>query len=80
MSEILHPLRLKYVAVHFDQAYHLKLKIPDLHQLHEDWLVHRTKITPKAPVTIIDANGDYKDLSPQYLKYQVEILQHGKTN
>jgi len=54
--------------------------VKDLHQLHEDWLVHRTKITPKAPVTIIDANGDYKDLSPQYLKYQVEILQHGKTN
>jgi len=52
----------------------------ELHKLHEEWLVHQTKIKTQAPVTIIDANGDLEELSEKYLKCQEEILQQGQNH
>merc|ERR1719150_2873527 len=48
--------------------------LKELHDLHEEWLVHQTKIKPQAPVTIIDVNGNLEDLSEKYLKCRQEIL------
>ena len=48
----------------------------DLHELHEDWLVRKTKFQPlAAPVTIIDANADLEILSEKYRSYGEELLQ-----
>jgi len=54
--------------------------LEELHKLHEEWLVHQTKIKTQAPVTIIDANGDLEDLSEKYSKCQEEILQQGQNH
>ena len=51
--------------------------LKSLHDLHEEWLVHQTKIKAQAPVTIIDANGDLEDLYEEYKNCQQEILQQG---
>merc|ERR1712156_578267 len=51
--------------------------LKSLHDLHEEWLVHQTKIKAQAPVTIIDANGDLEDLYEEYNNCQQEILQQG---
>lgn len=50
--------------------------LKDLHELHEDWLVRKTKFQPlAAPVTIIDANADLEILSERYRIYGEELLQ-----
>ena len=46
----------------------------DLHELHEEWLVRRTKLSPNTIVTIIDANGDLDQLENQYEAEKSRIL------
>ena len=36
--------------------------IKDLHQLHEEWLIHQAHPLP-APVMVVDANKDIKDMT-----------------
>jgi deoxynucleoside kinase len=53
--------------------------IQDLHELHEDWLVKKTKFQPLiAPVTIIDANLDLQLLQEQFKNYGQELLHKAK--
>jgi len=50
--------------------------LKDLHELHEDWLVRKTKFQPlAAPVTVIDANPDLDVLSERYKSLEHQILQ-----
>ncbi len=47
----------------------------DLHELHEDWLVRRTKFQPlTAPVMVIDANEDLSKLAPTSDERKERIL------
>ena len=48
--------------------------ISDLHQLHENWLVKGENLVPKAPVRIIDANGDLDQLREKYQAETNRIL------
>lgn len=48
----------------------------DLHQLHEDWLVERSKFQPlPAPVLIVDANADLKNLADKFADIESTILE-----
>ena len=46
----------------------------DLHELHEEWLVRRTKLSPNTIVTIIDANGNLDQLENKYEAEKTRIL------
>jgi len=47
----------------------------DLHKLHEEWLVQKTKFQPlMAPVTIVDANDNLEALSEKYSDLKRQIL------
>jgi len=53
--------------------------LKDLHDLHEDWLVHQTKFQPLvAPVTIIDCNPELEILSEKYKSVEHQILQQAQ--
>ncbi|XP_059085670.1 deoxynucleoside kinase-like isoform X2 [Tigriopus californicus] len=55
--------------------------IQDLHDLHEDWLIRKTKFQPlQAPVIVIEANEDLDKLQAQYQRQKDEILQKSRTN
>jgi hypothetical protein len=48
----------------------------DLHTLHEEWLVERSKFQPlPAPVLIVDANDDLKTMNGKYADIERAILQ-----
>jgi len=58
---------------------HEEMKMPlkylrDLHELHEEWLVRRTKLSPNTIVTIIDANGNLDQLENKYEAEKTRIL------
>jgi len=54
--------------------------LKDLHELHEDWLVHKTKFQPLvAPVTIIDCNVELEDLSEKYKSIENQILRQAQS-
>lgn len=64
---------------------HEEMKIPlqylkDLHQLHENWLVKGENLVPKAPVRIIDANGDLDQLREKYQAETNRILYKNQNN
>ncbi|KAK7490842.1 hypothetical protein BaRGS_00017898 [Batillaria attramentaria] len=48
--------------------------IKDLHDLHEDWLIHHTNSKPPAPVVILDANRDYSEMKQLYETHRQDIL------
>jgi deoxyadenosine/deoxycytidine kinase len=54
--------------------------LKDLHELHEDWLVRGNKFTPKAPVKVIDANGDLNQLKPKFHALEEYILERHAFN
>jgi len=51
-----------------------------LHQLHDDWLLHRTKFQPlKAQVIVIDANAELEEgLNEDYARHGREILKEAE--
>jgi hypothetical protein len=52
-----------------------RIFVADLHDLHEEWLVEKTKFQPlAAPVTVIDANDDLSVLADKYKSIKSEIL------
>lgn len=48
--------------------------LEDLHQLHENWLVHRTHAECPAPVLVLDADLDLSLISEEYKKSEYNIL------
>ena len=55
------------------------MTILDLHELHEDWLVRKTKFQPlPAPVTVIDANPDLDMLSDKYRSLENHIFEQAR--
>jgi len=52
--------------------------IRDLHTLHEDWLIHHKYPVP-APVLVVDANKDVKDMKLVFEK-MAELFQDSKEN
>lgn len=44
-----------------------------LHQLHEDWLFHRTSFTCPAPVLVVDADKDLDMMSADFLTCEAKI-------
>jgi len=54
--------------------------IKDLHELHEDWLIHQTKFKLSAPVTVIDANQDLEILSSTYNEQGRQILDKARNS
>jgi len=47
-----------------------------LHELHEDWLVRKTKFQPLvAPVIVVDANPELGDLSEKYKSLEHQIVE-----
>lgn len=52
-----------------------KKYLSDLHELHEDWLLRKTKFQPlPAPVTIIDANQDLESIETQYHNLKDQLI------
>ena len=49
--------------------------LKDLHDLHEDWLIKKTKFQPMAPVTVIDANPEIEIISEQYNAFGQQLIQ-----
>lgn len=47
--------------------------LKDLHDLHENWLVHG-HFTRPAPVHIVDANLDLDNIIPEYIRSEKSIL------
>jgi len=47
--------------------------LSDLHNLHEDWLVHK-KFPLPAPVLVIDADKDMHEMQGIYTKYEEDIF------
>ncbi|XP_067002408.1 deoxynucleoside kinase-like [Anabrus simplex] len=47
-----------------------------LHELHEEWLYHRTHFTCSAPVLILDANKSQNEMKDEYCKIESRILHH----
>lgn len=47
--------------------------IEHLHQLHEDWLLHKTHATCKEKVIVIDANRNKQEMAKEYLRCE-EII------
>ncbi|KAL3877274.1 hypothetical protein ACJMK2_035006 [Sinanodonta woodiana] len=48
--------------------------LEDLHNLHEDWLVHQTRGKLSAPVLILDANNEYNKMTEIYEEKRKQIL------
>ncbi|XP_071957893.1 thymidine kinase 2, mitochondrial-like isoform X2 [Antedon mediterranea] len=48
--------------------------LQDLHQLHEDWLVNKTRFSLPAPVTVLDANLPLDQMFKLYTDDQNELL------
>lgn len=47
----------------------------NLHQLHEDWLINKTKFQPLlAPVTVIEANHNLDIMSAKYRDYEQSLI------
>jgi len=45
-----------------------------LHELHEEWLIHKTKFFLPAPVLVLDADCDATEMQKIYEAYSKEIL------
>lgn len=45
-----------------------------LHQIHEDWLYHKTLFDLPANVLILNANLDKSVITEEYLKFEPHIL------
>ena len=55
--------------------------LKDLHELHEDWLVHKTKFQPlAAPVIVVDANPALEVLSETYKSLEHQIVEQANSN
>ena len=52
--------------------------IKDLHELHEEWLIRKTKFNTPAPITIIDANQDLETLSDTYNEQGKQLLNEAR--
>ena len=50
--------------------------LEDLHELHEDWLIRKTKFQPSAPVTIIDANPELEHMSGHYTECSQQLIRY----
>ncbi|KAL1488635.1 hypothetical protein ABEB36_014435 [Hypothenemus hampei] len=48
--------------------------LKSLHDIHEDWLFHKTLFSTPAPVLILDANQDKATIHQEYLKSEQIIL------
>ncbi|RZC37732.1 deoxynucleoside kinase-like [Asbolus verrucosus] len=48
--------------------------IKGLHEIHEDWLYHKTLYNCPAPVFTIDANVDLRMIEEEYEKFEDEVL------
>ncbi|XP_050391076.1 deoxynucleoside kinase [Patella vulgata] len=48
--------------------------IEELHELHEDWLIHQTSYKTPAPVLVVDANNNYDVMKSIYEDKRPEIL------
>ncbi|XP_044269796.1 deoxynucleoside kinase-like [Tribolium madens] len=48
--------------------------IKSLHEIHEDWLRHKTLYECPAPVFILDANVDLGMIGNEYEKFEEEVL------
>ncbi|ESP01465.1 hypothetical protein LOTGIDRAFT_111778 [Lottia gigantea] len=48
--------------------------IEELHNLHEDWLVHESSFKSPAPVLVMDANNDYNVMKDIYEERRSDIL------
>lgn len=44
-----------------------------LHQLHEDWLIHGNRLRP-APVLVLDANLSLDEIGTEYTRSESRIL------
>ncbi|KAK2142176.1 hypothetical protein LSH36_988g00070 [Paralvinella palmiformis] len=48
--------------------------LTSLHNLHEDWLIHRTKFPVSCPVLVLDGNGTETEMIDQYEAHKRQIL------
>ncbi|KAL4235156.1 ATP binding [Mactra antiquata] len=48
--------------------------LEDLHSLHEEWLIQKTKFQPPAPVLVLDANNSIADMYKIFEKEKSKIL------
>uniref|UniRef100_A0A1B6KQ01 Deoxynucleoside kinase domain-containing protein n=1 Tax=Graphocephala atropunctata TaxID=36148 RepID=A0A1B6KQ01_9HEMI len=48
-----------------------------LHQIHEDWLVHKTAFSCPAPVIVVDANKDLCNMEEEYEKCESAMVNRG---
>jgi len=53
-----------------------KQYIDDLHQLHEDWLVHGKHALP-APVIVVDADKDLEEMKEVFIKQENILMGRG---
>jgi len=54
-----------------------KQYIDDLHQLHEDWLVHGKHTLP-APVIVVDADKDLEEMKEVFIKQENVLMGRGR--
>jgi deoxynucleoside kinase len=52
--------------------------IKSLHEIHEDWLYHKTLYECPVPVFTIDANMDLSEITGEYKKFENQILEKNK--
>jgi deoxynucleoside kinase len=52
--------------------------IKSLHEIHEDWLYHKTLYDCPVPVFTIDANMDLSEITGEYKKFENQILEKNK--
>lgn len=45
-----------------------------LHEIHENWLYHKTLFSVPAPVVVMDADLDKSVIHQEYVKYEPLIL------
>jgi len=55
-----------------------KQYIDDLHQLHEDWLVHGKHALP-APVIVVDADKDLEEMKEVFIKQENILMGRGRS-
>lgn len=48
--------------------------LEELHELHEDWLVHRTLGECPAPVLVLDADLDHSKITEEYKRSELQVL------
>jgi len=54
-----------------------KQYIDDLHQLHEDWLIHGKHALP-APVIVVDADKDLEEMKEAFIRQENIVIEKGR--